>query len=73
MSDGSAGSALTEWLKDWQPGSVGMTRRVDPWSAAAFTGLIGTPSPPPLSPGYRLPPMWHWFTLRSLTGQIHLE
>jgi 3-methylfumaryl-CoA hydratase len=53
---------LAKSLKDWQPGSVQMTRRVDPWAAEAFADLLGT-EPPPLSPGDPLPPMWHWFFL----------
>jgi 3-methylfumaryl-CoA hydratase len=39
-----------------------MSRRVDPWPAAAFAGLIGAPEPP-LKDGDPLPPLWHWFTL----------
>jgi 3-methylfumaryl-CoA hydratase len=53
---------LTEVLEGWQPGTVTATRRVDPWMAGAFAGLIGTPAPG-LGPGAPLPPMWHWFTL----------
>ena len=48
MSRTVAGSVLAESLKDWRPGSAEMMRRVDPWPAAAFAGLIGTPSAPPL-------------------------
>jgi len=53
---------LTESLAKWQPGTTEMTRRVDPWPAAAFAGLIGSPLPPP-GLGDALPPLWHWFTL----------
>ncbi|MBO0821361.1 MAG: MaoC family dehydratase N-terminal domain-containing protein [Nocardiopsaceae bacterium] len=41
---------------------MSLTRRVDPWPAEAFAGLIGT-APPPLGDGDPLPPLWHWFTL----------
>lgn len=54
--------SLADALRDWQPGTVEMARRVDPWPAAAFAGLIGAPEPP-LKEGDPLPPMWHWFTL----------
>jgi len=53
---------LAEALKGWQPGTAEMTRRVDPWAAAAFAGLTGAPLPA-LGPGDPLPPLWHWFTL----------
>jgi 3-methylfumaryl-CoA hydratase len=53
---------LSEALAGWRPGTVTMTRRVDPWSVAAFADLIGTAAPG-LNPGDPLPPMWHWFTL----------
>jgi 3-methylfumaryl-CoA hydratase len=48
-----------------------MSRRVDPWPAAAFAGLTGAPEPP-LADGDPLPPMWHWFTLleHPATAQI---
>ena len=62
---------LTESLKDWQPGSAEMSRRVDPWPAAAFAGLIGAPVPP-LETGDPLPPMWHWFTLVEHPAQAEL-
>jgi 3-methylfumaryl-CoA hydratase len=58
----STGSVLARSLAGWRPGTVTMTRRVDPWPAEAFAGLIGTPAPR-LRPGDPLPPMWHWFTL----------
>jgi 3-methylfumaryl-CoA hydratase len=54
--------SLADSLKDWQPGAAEMSRRVDPWPAAAFAGLIGAPEPP-LKDGDPLPPLWHWFTL----------
>jgi 3-methylfumaryl-CoA hydratase len=72
MSRAGTGSVLAEALKDWQPGSVEMTRWVDPWPAAAFADLIGAPSPPPLSSGDPLPPMWHWFTLLDHPAQSEL-
>jgi 3-methylfumaryl-CoA hydratase len=53
---------LADSLKDWQPGTVEMSRRVDPWPAAAFAGLIGAPVPP-LKDGDPLPALWHWLTL----------
>src|SRR5215475_1933428 len=62
---------LTELLKAWQPGSAEMSRRVDPWPAAAFAGLIGAPVPP-LETGDPLPPMWHWFTLLEHPAQAEL-
>ena len=64
----AAGSVLAESLKDWKPGTAEMTRRVDPWPAEAFAGLIGAP-PPALEPGDPLPPMWHWFTLLDHPAQ----
>jgi 3-methylfumaryl-CoA hydratase len=54
--------SLADSLADWRPGAVEMARRVDPWPAAAFAGLVGTPEPA-LKEGDPLPPMWHWFTL----------
>jgi 3-methylfumaryl-CoA hydratase len=53
---------LADSLRDWQPGTVEMSRRVDPWPAAAFAGLIGAPAPA-LNDRDPLPPMWHWLTL----------
>jgi 3-methylfumaryl-CoA hydratase len=64
-------SALVRSLNDWQPGSAEMSRRVDPWPAAAFAGLIGAPVPP-LETGDPLPPMWHWFTLLEHPAQAEL-
>lgn len=59
---GSSDSLLAQSLHGWEPGPVTLSRRVDPWPAEAFAGLIGT-DPPPLREGDPLPPMWHWFTL----------
>jgi 3-methylfumaryl-CoA hydratase len=53
-------SAAAESVRSWRPGSVELARRVDPWPAAAFAALIGTPPPDPAGP---LPALWHWFTL----------
>ncbi|HWG02044.1 MAG TPA: MaoC family dehydratase N-terminal domain-containing protein [Trebonia sp.] len=53
---------LREALDAWRPGTLTMTRRVDPWMAEAFADLIGSP-PPGVKPGDPLPPLWHWFTL----------
>jgi 3-methylfumaryl-CoA hydratase len=66
--------SLADALRDWQPGAVEMARRVDPWPAAAFAGLIGAPEPP-LADGDPLPPMWHWFTLleHPATAEIGLD
>ena len=33
---------LTEALRGWQPPTVELSRRVDPWSAAAFAALLDT-------------------------------
>jgi 3-methylfumaryl-CoA hydratase len=48
-----------------------MTRRVDPWAAQAFAGLIAAPSPA-LDPGDPLPPMWHWFTMLDHPAQSEI-
>jgi 3-methylfumaryl-CoA hydratase len=63
--------SLADSLRDWQPGTVEMARRVDPWPAAAFAALIGAPEPA-LGDGDPLPPMWHWFTLleHPATAQV---
>jgi 3-methylfumaryl-CoA hydratase len=53
---------LAKSLADWQPGTAELTRRVDPWPAAAFAALTELPLPTP-GPGDALPPLWHWFTL----------
>ena len=62
---------LAEALKEWQPGTTKMTRRVDPWAAAAFAGLTGIPVPA-LGPGDALPPLWHWFTLVEPAAQSEI-
>jgi 3-methylfumaryl-CoA hydratase len=72
MSRDVAETSLEELLSDWRPGSVELTRRVDPWFAAAFADMLGAPQPS-LDLGAALPPMWHWFVLldhpsRSNTG-----
>jgi 3-methylfumaryl-CoA hydratase len=59
---GSSDSILAASLRDWAPAPVSRSRRVGPWPAEAFAGLIGTPAPP-LRDGGPLPPLWHWFTL----------
>jgi 3-methylfumaryl-CoA hydratase len=53
---------LADALRGWAPDPVHLTRRVDPWAAAAFADLLDAPAPP-LEPGDPLPPLWHWFTL----------
>jgi len=63
-------SVLTNALRGWEPDPVHLTRRVDPWTAAAFAGVIDAP-PPPLGAGDPLPPLWHWFTL--LDHPAHAE
>jgi len=62
---------LAEALADWRPGSAGLTRRVDPWTAAAFAGLTGVSLPSP-GPGDALPPLWHWFTLLDHPAQSEI-
>lgn len=59
---------LADSVRDWQPGTVQLSRRVDPWPAAAFADLIGT-VPPRLDPGDPLPPLWHWFYLLDHPAQ----
>lgn len=56
------GSVLAAALADWRPEPVHARRRVDPWPAEAFAGLLDAPAPA-LGPGDPLPPLWHWFTL----------
>jgi 3-methylfumaryl-CoA hydratase len=58
MSRDVAQVSLADVLEGWRPGSVEMTRRVDPWFAAAFADLLDAPGP-----GAQLPPLWHWFVL----------
>lgn len=55
-------------VRDWQPGTAQLSRRVDPWPAAAFADLIGA-VPPRLDPGDPLPPLWHWFYLLDHPAQ----
>jgi 3-methylfumaryl-CoA hydratase len=66
--DPSAGSVLAGAVRDWAPGTVRLSRRVDPWAAAAFADLIGA-VPPGLHPGDPLPPLWHWFYLLDHPAQ----
>ena len=47
---------LAEFFRSWQPPTVQSSRRVDPWSAAAFAALIDA-APPALQDGVPLPPM----------------
>ncbi len=54
----SATTGLAQVLGDWRPGTVEITRRVEPWPLRAFAGLIGGPPP-----GDVLPPLWHAFVL----------
>ena len=58
---------LSEALRGWEPPTVTLTRRVDPWAAAAFAGLLDTA--PPSGP---LPPMWHWFTVLEHPAQAEI-
>jgi 3-methylfumaryl-CoA hydratase len=58
MSRDVAQVSLADMLEGWRPGSVEMTRRVDPWFAAAFADLLDAPGPVA-----QLPPLWHWFVL----------
>lgn len=53
---------LAESLRAWRAPTITSSRRVDPWTAAAFAALIDA-APPALSDGAPLPPLWHWFTL----------
>jgi len=64
----ATGTVLADALRDWVPGTVRMSRRVDPWPAAAFADLIGA-DPPRLGPGDPLPPLWHWFYLLDHPAQ----
>ena len=64
-------SALTDALRDWHPGTMQLSRRVDPWPAEAFAGLTGA-VPPPLRDGDPLPPLWHWFYLLDHPAQSEL-
>jgi len=64
-------SPLAEALRGWQPPTVERSRRVDPWSAAAFAALLDTEAPP-LDEGAPLPPMWHWFTVLDHPAQAEI-
>lgn len=62
MPDTATAGQLAGHLTHWDPLTVEMSRRVDPWSSAAFAALIDA-EPPALDEGTPLPPLWHWFTL----------
>jgi 3-methylfumaryl-CoA hydratase len=64
-------SDLAEVLRDWRPGTLELTRRVDPWSAEAFADLIGAPAPGRADQA-GLPPLWHWFTLVDHPAQSQI-
>jgi 3-methylfumaryl-CoA hydratase len=66
-----AAPALADVLRDWRPGTAQLSRRVDPWPAAAFADLVGA-VPPPLDPGDPLPPLWHWFYLLDHPAQAEI-
>ena len=66
-----AASALADALRHWRPGTAQLSRRVDPWPAAAFADLIGA-DPPRLGPGDPLPPLWHWFYLLDHPAQADI-
>ena len=67
----TATSPLAEALRGWQPPTVERSRRVDPWSAAAFAALLDTEAPA-LDEGAPLPPMWHWFTVLDHPAQAEI-
>jgi len=69
--DASPASALAGALQHWRPGTAQLSRRVDPWPAAAFADLIGA-VPPRLDPGDPLPPLWHWFYLLDHPAQAEI-
>jgi 3-methylfumaryl-CoA hydratase len=69
--DASPPTALTGALQRWRPGTAQLSRRVDPWPAAAFADLIGA-VPPRLDPGDPLPPLWHWFYLLDHPAQAEI-
>jgi 3-methylfumaryl-CoA hydratase len=66
-----AASVLADALRHWRPGTAQLSRRVDPWPAAAFADLIGA-DPPRLDPGDPLPPLWHWFYLLDHPAQAEI-
>lgn len=63
--------SLADALEKWEPGTARLSRRVDPWPAAAFADLIGA-LPPRLSHGAPLPPLWHWFYLLDHPAQSEI-
>jgi 3-methylfumaryl-CoA hydratase len=63
--------SLANVLEKWEPGTARLTRRVDPWPAAAFADLVGA-LPPRLSHGAPLPPLWHWFYLLDHPAQSEI-
>ena len=67
----TATSPLAEALRGWQTPTIERSRRVDPWSAAAFAALLDTQAPP-LDEGAPLPPMWHWFTVLDHPAQAEI-
>jgi 3-methylfumaryl-CoA hydratase len=69
--DPSPPTALADVLQGWRPGTAQLSRRVDPWPAAAFADLIGA-APPRLYPGDPLPPLWHWFYLLDHPAQAEI-
>ena len=70
-SPAGAAPALADALRDWRPGTAQLSRRVDPWPAAAFADLIGADLPR-LGPGDPLPPLWHWFYLLDHPAQADI-
>lgn len=68
MPEADTSQVLAGFLRDWQPGTTQLSRRVDPWPPAAFADLIGT-VPPRLESGDPLPPLWHWFYLLDHPAQ----
>ena len=71
VSPAGAAPTLADALRDWRPGTAQLSRRVDPWPAAAFADLIGA-VPPRLDPGDPLPPLWHWFYLLDHPAQAEI-
>ena len=71
VSPAGPAPALADALRDWRPGTAQLSRRVDPWPAAAFADLIGA-DPPRLDPGDPLPPLWHWFYLLDHPAQADI-
>ena len=67
----AAAPAMADALQNWRPGTAQLSRRVDPWPAAAFADLIGA-VPPRLDPGDPLPPLWHWFYLLGHPAQAEI-